>query len=184
MLDLGQWGEANALGNALRVGNDPDVQAHLSGVLCDPNASEIIRDANFIATQHVPWDVHGPDGMGVETIGVNPDNTISLINKETGSAASVGKMLEIPQLDEATSLGNALRVGNDPDVQAQVARVLADPDAREIIKDAKFIATQHAPWDVHGPDGLGVETLQINPDSSLALINKETGSNTNIAKLR
>ncbi len=184
MLDFGQWVKANDLGNALRVGNDEDVHARLAAVLCDPNANEIIRDANFIATQHAPWDVHGPGGTGVETLRVNPDNSVDLINKENCSVNKVGKVLNLPQLDLATNLGNALRVGNDPDVQAQMARVLADPDAREIIKDANFIATQHAFWDVHGPGGTGVETLRVNPDGSIDLINKVNCRTSNIGKLR
>jgi hypothetical protein len=183
MLDLGQWGEANDIGNALRVGNDPDVQARLSSVLCDPNASEIIRDANFIATQHAPWDVHGPDGMGVATLRVNPDNTLDLVNNETNSAFNVGKLLNPEQLNEATAVGNALRVGNDPDVQAQLAAVLRDPDARNIINVANYIATTHAWFDVHGPNGTGVDTLQVNPNNSVDLVNKENGAVRNVGQL-
>jgi hypothetical protein len=91
--------------------------------------------------------------------------------------------LGIRQNVEARQLGDALRVGNDPDVRAKLSQVLFDPAAREIIRHADFVATQHAPWDVHGPYGMGVETLQIYPDNSVGLLNRETGSNTIIAVL-
>lgn len=183
MLDFGQWQKANDLGNAMRVGNDPDVQFRLSQALLDPNASEIIRDANFIATQHMPWDVHGPNGMGVNTIRMNQDNTLELVNNWNGSSTNAGKILNLPQLELATNLGNALRVGNDPDVQFQLMHVVSDPDAREMIKDANFWATQHADWDVHGPNGMGEESLRINPDNTIAVVHNATGYATNIAKL-
>jgi hypothetical protein len=91
--------------------------------------------------------------------------------------------LNIRQNVEARHLGDALRVGNDPDVRAQLSQVLFDPAAREIIRHADYIATRHAPWDVHGPYGMGVETLQINPDNSVDLINKDTNTSTKIAVL-
>lgn len=90
------WGrqeiEAHQLGDALRVGNEPDVGDKLRQVLYEPNASGIILHADRIATEHAPGDVHGPNGMGVERLSINFNGTIDLINNESNSARPIARL--------------------------------------------------------------------------------------------
>jgi hypothetical protein len=96
ILDIFDFGkhavEAHQLGNALRVGNEPDVGDKLRQALYEPDARAIILNADRIATQHAPGDVHGPNGMGVERLSINNNGTIDLINNETGSARYIANL--------------------------------------------------------------------------------------------
>ena len=189
---------SQGLGNALRVGNEDDVRVRLAAVLCEPDSALRIAQANYLATQHVPWDneYHGKDDRRVMQIVTNDKlQTVDIFNNDTQSLVrpadqqdqAFGKILNSYQLGKAEGLGNALRVGNEGDIlNGQLPGVLADADAKYIIKDANFIATQSAPWDQHGPGGMGDETLRINPDLTLDLFNNNTQSvvRNNIAKLQ
>lgn len=175
------WG----LGNALRVGNDADVQARLSAVLLEPDAREIIERANNIARVHSPFDheYHGRDDLGLMTIDFGPDGrSVNIVNRDNNAVNTFGKLLNDIQIDEAKDVGNALRVDNELDLQSQLERVVRDPDAWSIIKEANFWSTQHAWWDTHGPTGDGEAFLNLNPDNTLSLYNRNNGSVRTVAR--
>lgn len=94
--DIFDWGthevEANQLGDALRVGNEPDVADKLRQALYEPDARSIILEADQIATEHAPWDVHGPNGMGEERLRINNNGTIDLINNWNGNARNIATL--------------------------------------------------------------------------------------------
>jgi hypothetical protein len=94
--ELFDWGkhevEAHQLGDALRVGNEPDVGDKLRQALYEPDAAGIILQADRIARHHAPGDVHGPFGMGVESLNINFNGTIDLINNDTHSKRYVATL--------------------------------------------------------------------------------------------
>ena len=181
MQPLEDWG----LGNALRVGNDADVQARLAAALLQPDAREIIERANHIAREHSVFDheYHGRDDLGVMTIDFGPDGrSANIVNRDTNAVNAFGKILNGFQIDEAKNVGNALRVDNEPDVLAQLGQVVRDPDAWSIIKSANFWSTQHAWWDQHGPTGDGEAFLNVNPNNTVDLFNRNNGSIRPVAR--
>lgn len=82
------------LGNNLRVGNESGAINLLNQFLGDPSAREVIQQADYNATQHLPIDnaYHGHDDQGVDTVRVNPNSSVDLVNRDTGNITPVGQL--------------------------------------------------------------------------------------------
>lgn len=86
-LDPRENAVAHHLGNALRAGNEPDVRNTLSQEVFNPDLREIIHfGSDSIRPKHFPTDVHGPDGLGVTELVINPNNIVDIVNRYDRSA--------------------------------------------------------------------------------------------------